>query len=127
MIMNKHVLSINGNTAMNYLLKTGFSDKYKVITVANVYEALQELKNNDKIDMILVDVDYQTEECVDFVQHLNSSTMYSLPVIILGSSHNREIAQKLESIRDVRELFIKPFNPINLSKSIDGFVSLNVA
>lgn len=125
--MNTNVLSINGNTAMNYLLKTGFSDKYKVITVANVYEALQELKNNDKIDMILVDVDYQTEECVDFVQHLNSSTMYSLPVIILGSSHNREIAQKLESIRDVRELFIKPFNPINLSKSIDGFVSLNVA
>ncbi len=125
--MNTHVLSINGNMAMNYLLKTGFSDKYKVITVANVYEALQELKNNDKIDMILVDVDYQTEECVDFVQHLNSSTMYSLPVIILGSSHNREIAQKLESIRDVRELFIKPFNPINLSKSIDGFVSLNVA
>ncbi len=125
--MNTHVLSINGNTAMNYLLKTGFSDKYKVITVENVYEALQELKQNEKIGVILVDVDYQTEECVDFVQHLNSSTMYSCPVIILGSSHNKEIAQELESIRDVRELFIKPFNPINLSKSIDGFVSLNVA
>ncbi len=125
--MDTHVLSINGNTAMNYLLKTGFSDKYKVITIANVYEALQELKRNEKIEMILVDVDYQTEECVDFVQHLNSSTMYSCPVIILGSSHNKEIAEKLKSIGDVRELFIKPFNPINLSKSIDGFVSLNLA
>lgn len=125
--MSIHVLSINGNTAMNYLLKTGFSDKYKVITVANVYEALQELRRNEKIEMILVDVDYQTEECVDFVQHINSSTVYSCPVIILGSSHNKEIAKKLESIKDVRELFIKPFDPITLSKSIDGFVSLNVA
>lgn len=125
--MNTHVLSINGNTAMNYLLKTGFSDKYKVITVANVYEALRELKRNEKIEMILVDLDYQTDECVDFIQHLNSSTMYSCPVIILGSLHNKEIAEELEGIRDVRELFIKPFNPINLSKSIDGFVSLNVA
>ena len=125
--MNTNVLSINGNTAMNYLLKTGFSDKYKVITVANIYEALQELKENEKIKMILVDVDYQTEECVDFIQHLNSSIMYSRPVIILGSSYNKEIAEKLERIGGVRELFIKPFNPINLSKSIDGFVSLNVA
>ncbi len=127
MKMNTYVLSINGNTAMNYLLKTGFSDKYKVITVANIYEALHELKQNDKIEMILIDVDYHTEECVDFVQHLNSSTMYSCPVIVLGSSHNKEVAEKLECIRDVCDLFIKPFNPINLSKSIDGFVSLNVA
>lgn len=125
--MRTHILSINGNNAMNYLIKTGFSDKYKVITVANVFEAWQELNRNQKIQMILVDVDYQTEECVDFVQHLNSSTMYSCPVIILGSSQNREIAERLGSIRDVRELFIKPFNPINLSKSIDGFVSLNLA
>ena len=125
--MNTHVLSINGNTAMNYLLKTGLSDKHKVITVANVYEALQELKRNQKIEMILVDVDYQTEECVDFVQHLSSSNMYSCPVILLGSSHNKEIAQDLQSNRDVCELFIKPFNPLNLSKSIDGFISLNLA
>lgn len=125
--MKMHVLSITGNTAMNYLLKTSFSDKYKVIAVRNVYEALQELKQNQKIEMILVDVDYDTEECVDFVQHLNSSTMYSCPVILLGSSYNKEIAEKLESARGVRQLIMKPFNPINLSKLIDGFVSLNVA
>ncbi len=125
--MNKQVLSINGNAAMNYILKTGFSDKYNVITVANVYEALCELKRNEKIEMVLVDVDYQTEECVDFVEHINSSTMYSCPVIILGSSQNRGIAKKLRDIKDVRELFIKPFDPVNLSKSIDGFISLNVA
>lgn len=125
--MNTYVLSINGNRAMNYILKTGFGSKYKVITVSNVYEASQELKRNNNIDMILVDVDYQTEECVDFVQHLNSSIMYSKPVILLGSSHNKAIAEKLEGAKDVRELFIKPFDPINLSKSIDGYVSMNVA
>ncbi len=112
---------------MNYLLKTGFSDKYKVITVANVYEAFQELRRNEKIEMILLDVDYETEECVDFVQHLNSSTVYACPVIILGSSHNKELGEQLENNKRVCELFIKPFNPINLSKSIDGFAALNVA
>lgn len=125
--MNKQVLSINGNAAMNYILKTGFSDKYNVITVANVYDALRELKRNEKIEMVLVDVDYHTEECVDFVEHINSSTMYSCPVIILGSSHNSGIAKKLGDIRKVRESFIKPFDPVNLSKSIDGFITLNVA
>lgn len=122
-----NILSINGNNAMNYLLKTGFADKYKVITVANIYEALHELKQNENIQMILVDVDYHTEECVDFVQHLNSSTMYSCPVILLGSSNNKEIAESLENNSGVRDLFIKPFNPVNLSKSIDGFLALNVA
>ena len=39
--MNSTVLSINGNIAMNSLLKKGFSDKYKVTTVANVFDALQ--------------------------------------------------------------------------------------
>ncbi len=125
--MNKQVLSINGNAAMNYILKTGFCDKYNVITVANVFEALRELKRNEKIEMVLVDVDYQTEECVDFVEHINSSTMYSCPVIILGSSRNSGIAKNLRDIHKVRESFIKPFDPVNLSKSIDGFISSNVA
>ncbi|MEO8110636.1 MAG: hypothetical protein ABI594_11410 [Ginsengibacter sp.] len=125
--MSRHVLSINGNNAMNYLLKTGFSDKYTVITVANVFDAMQELKENEKIEMVLLDIDYHTEECVDFVQHLNSSTIYSCPVILLGSVNKKEIAENLGQHRDVRESFIKPFDPANLSKSIDDFVSLNLA
>lgn len=124
--MNRHVLSINGNNAMNYLLKTGFSHKYKVITVANVFEAMQELKYNEKIEMVILDIDYHTDECEDFVQHLNSSTIYSCPVILLGSSRNQELAENLGRHRDVRESFIKPFDPANLSKSIDDFVSLNL-
>ncbi|MDQ6763101.1 MAG: response regulator [Bacteroidota bacterium] len=125
--MNRHVLSINGNTAMNYLLKTGFSDKYNVTTVANVFDALQELRNNEKIEMVILDIDYHTEECVDFVQHLNSSTLYSCPVILLGSVSNKAVAENLGQHRDVRESFIKPFDPANLSKSIDDFVALNLA
>ncbi len=121
--MNRNVLSINGNVAMNYLLKTGFSDKYKVITVANVFDALQELKRNEKIEMILVDIDHQTEECVDFVQHLNSSRLYSCSVIILGSSQNRELAKILSANKDVHDAFIKPFDPLNLSRSIDDLFS----
>ncbi len=112
---------------MNYLLKTGFSSKYQVITVANVYDAFQELRKNDKIEMVILDIDYHTEECADFIQHLNSSTLYSCPVILLGSLHNKEIAEDLGHHRDVRESFIKPFNPVNLSKSIDEYVTLNLA
>ncbi len=125
--MNRHVLSINGNIAMNYLLKTGFSDKYKVTTVANVFDALQELRANENIKVVILDIDYHTDECVDFVQHLNSSTLYSCPVILLGSSHNKALAENLGQHKDVRESFIKPFDPANLSKSIDGFVELNLA
>ncbi len=124
--MDKHVLSINGNNAINYLLKTGFSDKYNVITVANVFDAVQELKENEKIEMVILDIDYHTEECVDFVYHLNSSTIYSCPVILLGSLSNKEIAENLGKHRDVRQSFIKPFDPANLSKSIDDLVSLNL-
>lgn len=112
---------------MNYLLKTVFSDKYHVTTVANVFDALQELRANEKIEVVILDIDYHTEECVDFVQHLNSSTLYSCPVILLGSSHNKILAENLGLHRDVRESFIKPFDPANLSKSIDDFVMLDLA
>ncbi|MEO6639178.1 MAG: response regulator [Ginsengibacter sp.] len=125
--MNRQVLSVNGNTAMNYILKTGFSDKYEVTTVANVFEALQALRANEKIGVVILDIDYHTDECVDFIHHLNSSLLYSCPVILLGSSHNKEVAEHLGEHRDVRESFIKPFDPANLSKSIDDYVGLNMA
>ena len=112
---------------MNYLLKTGFSDKYRVTTVANVFDAVQVLKENEKIEMVILDIDHHADECVDFVQHLSTSTLYSCPVILLGSSDNKELAEDLGQHRDVKESFIKPFDPANLSKSIDDLVSENLA
>lgn len=116
--MKRNVLSIGRNQSMNYLIKTVLSNLYQLTMVEDVFHGMHELKNKQYISLILIDIDYQTKEGIDFIQHINSSKLHQKPLIILSSA---EIQHKNEYVikNNVLNYFIKPFNPIDLVKSID--------
>ncbi|HUQ96804.1 MAG TPA: response regulator [Chitinophagaceae bacterium] len=118
--MSRTVLSINGNKSMNYMLQTVLSRKYKITTVADVFQGMQHLKNNESIELVVVDVDFNGEESWEFIQHIKSSWMYNRPVIVLTS--NKQASENAKAEAGVDYFFQKPFSPIDLIKTIDALL-----
>jgi len=113
--MARKILSINGNRSMNYLLKTITRDEYNLITVLDAFQAMWILKTEKEIECVLIDVDYHTEQNLEFIQHLQNSVLYQCPIIIFTS--NKEI-DKGTMLTNALAVFFKPFNPMDLKKSI---------
>ncbi|MBE7171066.1 MAG: hypothetical protein INR73_10780 [Williamsia sp.] len=114
--MIRNVLSIG--QSMNYLLETVLSDAYDLITVENVFHGMHLLKENKNIDLIIVDIDFQTKEAIDLILHIHSSRLYKQPIFALFSTSNYKAHEGVLK-RCVYEHFKKPFNPIDLVKAID--------
>ncbi|MBL7710210.1 MAG: hypothetical protein JNJ86_14135 [Chitinophagaceae bacterium] len=116
--MKRKILSINGNRSMNFLLQTVLSAKYEFIPASDVFSGMEELKKDGDIELVLIDVDYSTQENWDFIQHISSSVIYQKPVIVLASERNRRFDKKVAEEK-VYESVMKPFSPLDLVRSID--------
>ena len=122
--MRKNILSINSNRPMNYLLQTILSDQYKVIPALDVFQGMYELKRNDEIELIIADVDHNTKESWDFIQHIKTSKLYNKPVIVLTSDKGKRTVEKMAEA-NVYDFFLKPFDPVELIRTINELVKLN--
>lgn len=120
----KSIMSISANDVLNNILLTTVSGKYTLIPLPNVFEGLHELKRKDAIQLVLIDMDDQGPKCLDFVQHITSSWLYSRPIIILSSSMDESKKEQLLNA-GVRTLINKPFNPVELLKKIDELVKVD--
>jgi len=110
---------------MNYLLHTVLSGRYSFIPVSDVYQGINELKIKEQIDLIIIDVDYHTQESWDFIQHIKTSGLYQdMPVIVLVSKENKKITEKTASSK-VYDFFYKPFSPVDIVKTIDEIMFAN--
>ena len=109
---------------MNYLLQTILSDQYKVIPALDVFQGMYELKRNDEIELIITDVDHNTKESWDFNQHIKTSKLYNKPVIVLTSDKGKRTVEKMAEA-NVYDFFLKPFDPVELIRTINELVKLN--
>jgi DNA-binding response OmpR family regulator len=120
--MSKSILSVNGNRAMNYLLQTIFEKEYQFIPAADVFQGLQQLRSQKNVGALIVDVDFETDQTWELVQHIKSSKLYTIPVIILASQNTETLKQKTYEY-EVDEIFFKPFNPIDLIAAIKNVMA----
>ena len=115
------ILSINGNASMNFLLKTVLTGKCKLIPVSDVFQGMNKLKQNQEVELIIIDVDYASEENWDFINHIRTSWLYAKPVIVLCSDKSDEMKEQLAEAQ-VYDYFFKPFSPLELVKTIQEFM-----
>jgi CheY-like chemotaxis protein len=60
----------------------------------------------------------------ELIEYLAASGMYgSIPVMVLSALDRKETQLKCKEF-GVRQFFIKPFNPIELVKTVDNFTSI---
>jgi two-component SAPR family response regulator len=111
--MKKVVLSISALKAMNFLLETVIAPKHTVYLVQNVIEGMHLLRNKTIVDFVIVDLDYDTRENIEFINHIKNSRLYSRTKIIALSSMADLIVVETE-LNIIDHVFSKPFSPEQL-------------
>lgn len=123
--MSKCVLSVNGNRAMNYLLQTIFEKKYDFVPVNDVFQAMRQLKSGKRVCFLIVDLDFHPQQGWELIEHIKSSKLYQIPIIVLATENTEILRQKCYEY-EVDEIFFKPFNPVDLITAIGNTVSITV-
>ena len=111
---------------MNYLLQTILENEYAFVPAPNVFEAMQYLRKNRKISALLVDLDFHPQQGWDRIEHIKSSKLYRVPVIVLTTDNNEILRQKCYEF-EVDEIFFKPFNPVDLIAAIKSMMTVTMA
>lgn len=124
--MRKSILSVNGNKAMNYLLKTILETDYQFVPAHDVFNAMHQLKINKNIRVLVVDLDFQTQQSWELIEHIKSSKLYQIPVIVLATENTELLRQKCYEL-ELDEIFFKPFNPADLIAAIKNTISVTVS
>jgi two-component SAPR family response regulator len=121
-IMRKVILSISALKAMNFLLETVLAPTHTIIPVSDAVNGMNIMRLKTKVDVIIVDVDYNTEENREFIFHVKSSRFYSnCRVIVLKSSGTNSLTE-LE-LSKVDHVFEKPFSPQVLVDIVENISS----
>jgi CheY-like chemotaxis protein len=123
--MSKSILSVSGNKAMSFLLQTIFEKHYPLLSTTEVLEATRQLKANRQIGALIVDVDFQPQQCWELIGHLKSSRLYKIPIIVLATDNTELVKQKCYEL-ELDEIFFKPFNPLDLIAAIKNLMATPV-
>ncbi|HEY0356601.1 MAG TPA: response regulator [Flavisolibacter sp.] len=121
--MAKSILIVGGSKAMNYLLQTVLENDYQIIAVTDIFQAMHHLRRNKNIKTILADLDFQPQQAWELIEHIKSSRLYRIPVIVLSTDNNDTLKKKCYEF-EVDEIFIKPFNPLDLIAAIKSIMSV---
>lgn len=111
------VLSIGHNKGMNNVISTIVANSYQIVTSDNVFYAMQLLKDKPAIALIIIDIDSQTKESVEFIRHISSSKVYCKPCIVFSNLQSRNEIEAIVQTK-LHDHFLKPFDPMELVKSI---------
>ncbi|HUQ67816.1 MAG TPA: response regulator [Flavitalea sp.] len=123
--MNKSILSVNGNKAMNFLLQTILEREYKFVPVNDVFQAMHQLRSQKKVSALVVDLDFQPNQSWELIEHIKSSKLFRIPVIVLTTDNTETLRQKCYEF-EVDEIFFKPFNPEDLIAAIRSMMNVAV-
>lgn len=107
---------------MNLVLKNVFSASTGFYPAQDVYGGFNLLKQIPAINLIIIDLDENCSDCLDFILFITSSKVYKREIVILLSSSNIEKVSKIKEIESVK-IYTKPFSPIRLK--LDALECIN--
>jgi CheY-like chemotaxis protein len=120
--MSKSILSVNGNRAMNYLLQTILEDEFDFVSVSDAFQAMHKLRTKKDICFLIVDLDFHPQQGWELIEHIKSSKLYRIPVIVLATENTDILRHKCYEY-EVDEIFFKPFNPVDLIAAVGNTIS----
>jgi len=121
--MKRQILAIDDSKAIRFLLQTVFGKKYQVITASDGCSAMYWLTKKNLPDLIIADPQLPDMEDWELLEYLHNSELYGkIPVIALSNLEKSRTQEKCNQL-DIKQWFIKPFNPIELIQSVDKLIS----
>ena len=120
--MRMSVLSINGNKPFNYIIQTVLSKDFNVIVAHDPINGLKQMKSSGRISLVIVDIDSSEEDAFEFVEYIQSSVLFQVPIILLTSYKTDFLQEKISKL-NVNHFFVKPFNPLDLVNRVSQILS----
>lgn len=104
------VVVVSANQSLCFIIETLFRSRFKILCAKDALSGHLLLQSQHP-GVLIIDLDFGTDDNIEFVQHVQSSWLYSVPVIILSSDPN--LLNRFPEKNDLYH-FPKPFNPLNL-------------
>lgn len=107
--MKARIMVIDDDANIQIILKFMLDKDFDVIQSFNTAEAFQLLKN-EKVDLVITDLNLPGESGLEFVQRLKSEAEFSsIPVLVLTGLPSSDKQKKAESY-GVADFILKPIN-----------------
>jgi len=90
---------------------------YDVIEASNGKEGLEELIKNDKISLILSDINMPVMDGIQMVSEIKKTENKFIPIVMLTTENNLELKEKGREL-GVKAWMVKPFNEKTFLKAM---------
>lgn len=119
------ILAVEDSTTMQHLLTSIFGDSFSVHCEKNGQSALDWIRNENDVDLIITDLNMPTMGGYELLTILKADPKYSaLPIIVLSS--NKESADKIMLLKAGADDYVeKPFNPEELFWRVTNIIKRN--
>lgn len=121
--MKKKILAIDDSKAIRFLLQTVFGKKYEVLTAPDGCSAMNFLTKRNLPDVIIADPRLPDMNDWELIEYLTASGLYGdIPMLVLSAFDTKETQERCREF-DIKQYFLKPFNPLDLVKAVDNFTT----
>ncbi|MBY0426927.1 MAG: PAS domain S-box protein [Cytophagales bacterium] len=129
-LSGKKVLLVEDNN-LNQLIASEFMKNWglEVVLAENGLEALDQLRKDDQIDLVLMDLQMPQMDGYTATQKIRSDfdgKFDSLPIIALSASTSSEVREKVMSV-GMNDYLSKPFESQALFKKINDYIHLTAS
>jgi DNA-binding NtrC family response regulator len=112
------VLVVSANQSICYVFQVLFSSRFKILCAEEGLTGHRLLKSQHP-GVLIIDLDFNTEDNVEFIKYILSSRLHSVPVMVLSTDENVEA--RFGNEKDLY-FFQKPFNPIHLMEHAEQLI-----
>lgn len=120
--MKKRLTIVDDRLEIRTLVATYFQNEFEVNTVSNGFELLQNIRQGDNPDLIILDIEMPGLDGRKTLKELKTNRFYKhIPVIMLSSID--ESSERISLLSEgADDYLVKPFNPEELRVRIKKIV-----
>lgn len=119
--MKKSILTVENCNALSYVLSSVLSKDYSVTNVETPVDAVDLLREEDRKDLIILDID-QDADSMQLLNHLSSSSVLNkIPTVVISNSDDPALKNKTVEL-GVSLFLTKPFDPVYLSDKVKDLI-----
>ncbi len=124
--MKRKILVVTESKSIRFLLQTVLHDHFDTITASEASDAIFWLSKSEMPEAIVIDPDLPDSEPWELVEYFKTSGLYQhIPMVVISSKPEEEIASYCTHF-GVEAAFHKPFNPVDLKKTLEGLTKSTV-
>jgi len=122
-VNREKILVVDDSKPMLKLLEVVLKERYTVYPASSAFNAINWLQKGNTPDLIITDIEIPYIDGIDFIHHVSNSIYYNnIPILILSGYSKEEIKLKKRNLK-IQGYIMKPFDPTELQKRIDGILA----